>query len=86
MTGQGGVPSSGVSAVILNATVTQPAGPGYLTVWPTGTSRPLASDLNFAGGETRPNLVVVRVGAGGKVDLFSSAGTHTVFDIAGWFS
>ena len=86
VTGRGGVPASGVSAVILNATVTQPAGPGWLTISPTGAARPLASDLNFAAGETRPNLVVARVGDGGRVNVFTPTGAHVVFDVAGWFS
>jgi len=86
ITGRGGVPASGVSAVILNATVTQPAAGGFLTIFPTGAAKPWASDLNYAGGETRPNLVVVKVGTGGKVSLFTSAGTHVVFDVAGWMS
>ena len=30
-TGRGGVPASGVNAMILNATVTEPAGAGFLT-------------------------------------------------------
>ena len=70
--------------MVLNLTVTQPAGGGFLTLFPTGTARPLASDLNGAGGETRPNLVV-KVGAGGKVGLYTWAGTHVVFDVAGWY-
>jgi hypothetical protein len=86
LTGRGGVPAAGVSAVVLNATVTEPSGPGFLTIFPAGAAQPLASDLNYAAGETRPNLVVVQVGAGGKVSLFASAGTHAVFDVAGWFS
>jgi hypothetical protein len=86
LTGQGGVPTTGVSAVVLNATVVGPAGPGFLTVFPAGTSRPLASDLNFAAGEIRPNLVVVKVGTGGKVSLFTSARTDVVFDVVGFFS
>lgn len=49
--------------MILNATVTQPAGPGYLTIFPDGVSRPLASD--YAAGQTRPNLVIVGVGTPG---------------------
>ncbi len=85
VTGQGGVPATGVSAVILNATVTQPGALGYLTIFPAGTARPLASDLNYASGETRPNLVVVKVGADGKVSLFTSASTHVIFDVAGWY-
>ncbi|MCA1657209.1 MAG: hypothetical protein LC713_05810, partial [Actinobacteria bacterium] len=59
--GAGGVPATGVAAVILNVTVTQPAGAGFLTIFPAGATRPNASDLNFAQGEDRPNLVVVRL-------------------------
>ena len=86
VTGRGGVPASGVSAVILNATVTEPAAPGFLTVFPTGTARPWISDVNYAGGETRANLVVVKLGAGGQVTIYPQVGTHVVFDVAGWFS
>lgn len=86
VTGRGGVPASGVSAVVLNATVVGAGGPGYLTLFPAGTARPLVSDLNYATGEIRPNLVVVKVGAGGKVALFTPAATHVVFDVAGYFT
>ena len=86
VTGRAGVPASGVRAVVLNATVTAPAALGYMTVFPAGAARPLASDLNFAAGETQTNLVVVQVGAGGKVSLASSAGAHVIFDVAGWLS
>jgi serine/threonine-protein kinase len=86
--GVGGVPASGVSAVVLNVTVTQPTGGGYLTVYPAGSSKPLASNLNFVGGETVPNLVIAPVGAGGVVDLYNgSSGTvQLVADVSGWFS
>jgi hypothetical protein len=34
-----------------------------------------------------PNLVVAKVGTGGKVSIFNSAGTsHVVADVAGWVS
>ena len=34
-----------------------------------------------------PNLVVVKLGAGGKVAMFNSAGsTHVIYDVAGWYS
>jgi len=86
LTGRGGIPVSGVSAVILNATVVGPAGPGFLTIFPAGTAQPLASDVNYTTGEVRPNLVVVKVGNGGKVSLFTSSTTHVVFDVAGFFT
>src|SRR5439155_21123674 len=35
VTGVGGVPASGVSAVVLNATITEPSRYSYLTVYPS---------------------------------------------------
>jgi len=84
--GRGGVPASGARAVILNVTVTQPAAIGYVTVFPAGVARPLASDIDFVAGDTQPNLVVVQLGAGGKVSLFTSTATQAIFDVAGWIS
>jgi len=87
VTGRGGVPASGVAAVAMNVAVTDPTGSGYLTLYPAGTARPLAANLNFTPGKTVPNLVVVKLGNGGSVDLFNSAGsTHVIYDVAGYFS
>jgi len=86
VTGRGGVPAAGVSAVVLNVTVVDPTAGGFLTVWPTGEARPLASNLNFAGGQTVPNLVVAKLGAGGKASLYTNGGAvHLVADVAGWY-
>jgi hypothetical protein len=86
-TGVGGVPSSGVSAVVLNVTVTGPSAGSYLTVYPSGSSVPTASNLNFGPGQTVANLVIVKVGSGGKVNVYNAAGsTDVIFDVAGWYS
>ena len=86
VTGLGGVPATGVGAVVLNVTVTQPSAASFVTVYPTGTKRPLASNLNMVPGQVTPNLVIAKVGAGGKVSLFNNAGTtHLVADVMGWF-
>jgi hypothetical protein len=85
--GVGGVPASGVSAVVLNVTVTQPTAESFLTVFPSGAPRPLASNLNFVAGQTVPNLVMAKVGADGKVSVFNNLGTsHVIFDVVGWYS
>jgi hypothetical protein len=86
VTGAGGVPETGVRAVVLSVAVTEPSGPGSFTVFPAGTARPATSNLNYAPGETRTNLVVAQVGAGGRVTLFTSAPAHAVVDVAGWFT
>ncbi len=86
VTGRGPIPGAGVSAVVLNVTGDRAALDGFVTVWPTGTERPRVSNLNLVTGETRANLVVVPVGVGGRVSLFTSGGTELIADVAGWFT
>jgi hypothetical protein len=87
VTGRGGVPVSGVSAVVLNVAVVAPTSAGYITVYGAGTTRPGASNLNFVKAQTVPNLVIAPVGAGGVVDLYNgSNGTvQLVADVSGYF-
>lgn len=83
--GRGGVPASGVGAVVLNVTAVAPTNAGSLAVYPTGASRTLAS-LTFAARETRSNRVIVPLGQG-KVTLYNAAGsTPVLVDVVGWFS
>jgi endonuclease/exonuclease/phosphatase family metal-dependent hydrolase len=85
VTGRGGVPASGVGAVVLNLTATAATSGGYLTAYPAGVARTSASSLNFVPGRSTANGVIVKVGTGGKVSLYVSAGTHLVGDVQGWF-
>ena len=86
VTGQGGVPASGVSAVVVNVTAVSPKSAGFVTVWPSGATRQQTSNLNFQAGQSIPNLVVVPVGADGKIQLFNgSAGTvQLLADVTGY--
>jgi hypothetical protein len=86
--GRGGVPATGVGAVVLNVTATQPTGGGYLTVYPDGGARPVTSNLNFSKGQTIPNLVVAPVGSDGKVDFYNGSGgtVQILGDVSGWFA
>ncbi|MFD0329951.1 N-acetylmuramoyl-L-alanine amidase [Streptacidiphilus monticola] len=86
ITGKAGVPTSGVSAVVLNVTAVNPSASGYVTVYPDGTTRSSASNLNFVAGDVIPNLVTVPVGSDGKVRLYNHAGTvDLVADITGYY-
>jgi hypothetical protein len=85
VTGAKGVPAAGVDAVILNVTVTEATAPSFVTVWPTGEAQPTASSLNTLPSETNPNLVIAKVGAGGRISLFNANGNaHLVADLVGW--
>ncbi len=87
VTGRGGVPSSGVSAVVMNVTDANASSAGFLTVWPTGVTMPLASNLNFVAGQTVPNRVMVGVGTAGKVSIYNGlASSHVIADVNGWFT
>ncbi len=86
VTGVGGVPESGVSAVVVNITVTEPTKSSHLRVHPSGTELPLAANLNWSTGQTIPNLVIAKVGVDGNIVLYNDNGeSHFVADIAGWF-
>jgi hypothetical protein len=86
VTGVGGVPASGVSAVVVNLTGVALGPPTYLSAWPAGEAQPTASNVNLPAGDTRANLAVVKVGTGGRINLFSATGpTHAIADVMGWF-
>ena len=79
--------STGVSAAILNVTVTNTTARSFLTVWPAGVTRPTASNLNWVAGQTVPNRVIVPVGTGGKVTVYNSMGAADVIvDVSGYFT
>jgi outer membrane protein assembly factor BamB len=83
--GSGGIPSSGVSAAVLNVTVTDTTAASYLTLYPGGASWPTASNLNWAPHRTVANLVEVALGPDGSVNLFNAAGSaDVVIDAQGW--
>jgi hypothetical protein len=85
--GAGGVPATGVTAAVLNVTATNTTQQSFVTVWPSGAMQPLASDLNWVAGQTVPNLVVVKLGSNGAVQVFNAAGsTDVVVDVSGWYS
>ena len=85
VTGRGGVPAAGVGAVVMNVTVTNTTGPGFLAAYPTGSTRPNASNINFTRSVTVPNLIELAVGPAGKVDLYvGGAAADVVVDVEGW--
>jgi hypothetical protein len=83
VTGRVGVPSD-AQTVVLNVTGTDSTAAGYVTVWPCGETRPNASNLNLGTKDTAANMAIVKVGAGGKVCLFTERGTHLIADLAGF--
>ncbi|MEO5743345.1 MAG: CHAP domain-containing protein, partial [Terracoccus sp.] len=84
VSGVGGVPSSGVKAVMLTLTVASPQGEGYETAYPSGTTRPETSNVNYTTGRVVANSVLAKVASDGTVRLYTSKGSHLVADVQGY--
>ncbi|MEM8745530.1 MAG: SpoIID/LytB domain-containing protein [Actinomycetota bacterium] len=74
-----------VAAVSLNVGVVRPDRNGFVTVWPCGVDRPLASNVNFDAGAIVSNGVVAPVGDDGRVCIHVEAVAEVVVDLAGFF-
>ncbi|MFI6144637.1 hypothetical protein [Streptomyces sp. NPDC051109] len=87
ITGRNGIPYN-ATAVALNVTVTNPREDGHLTVYPSGGAAPSTSNLNFRGGQTVANSVIVPIGADGSVKIRNGAwkGTDVIVDVVGYYS
>ena len=73
--------------MVLHVTATNTTRQGFITAWPSGSNRPLASNLNFVPGQDVATLVIVKVGDNGKVAIYNSAGSSDLIaDVVGWFS
>ncbi|WP_063831260.1 PKD domain-containing protein [Streptomyces sp. NRRL F-2664] len=85
--GNGGIPA-GVTAVVLNITVTNTSADGHITAFPEGTERPTTSNVNYKARQTVPNLVIVPVGKSGYVELANRGGmpVDLIADVTGYFS
>ncbi len=69
---------------VVNATVVPPGPLGFVTLWPQGSTQPLASTLNAIDGAVTSNMAIVPTG-NGSISIFGSNPTHLVMDISGYF-
>ena len=69
--------------VALNLTSTG-SDPGFATVYPCGSPRPNASNLNYSAFDTA-NAVMAKIGEGGRVCIWTASSSHLVADINGYF-
>lgn len=76
------------AAAAVNFTVVQPSGAGYMTAFPYLASQPTAATMNYAAGDIRNGLAIVRLDQTPAVyefSVYSFAQTHLVADIVGYF-
>ncbi len=80
-----GIPAA-AAAITGNITVV-PSGPGFLTLFPSSAAQPTVANSNFQTNEITNNVFTVGLGAGdGAFKIFSSATTHVIVDVTGYYA
>jgi len=77
------------SAVALNITAVTPSIAGYATVFPFGTTQPLASSVNYTAGAIVNNAIITQIPnplQASDFTVYSFASSHYVIDIVGYFA
>jgi hypothetical protein len=77
---------SNATAYSLNITVIPRTTLGFLTLWASGKTQPLASTLNATTGTVVANAAILEAGSGGMLDAYATDETHLLIDINGYFS
>jgi hypothetical protein len=81
-----GVPVSGVAALVVNVTATDPGGPGYLQAIPSGGAIGQTSTVNYGTGESAATHAIVPLGESGTISVFTSNTAHIVVDVMGYIT
>lgn len=84
VSGRADIPAE-ATAVALNVTITNGVEPGFLSLHPRNSPRPIASSVNFYPNSVNANMVVAGLGGGGMVCLFASADVEVIVDVAGYY-
>ena len=54
-------------------------------MWPAGPAKPITQDAHWVAGRPASNLVFVKLGSGGAINLVNAVGTaHAVVDVYGY--
>jgi hypothetical protein len=84
--GFGGVPGDAFG-IIANVTTVNNVSSAHLTVWPSGQPMPPTSNMNFAPIEPAiANMAVIRLGAGGQIDVVGALGVDVLIDVVGYIA
>lgn len=85
--GQCAIPVT-ATALSLNLTAAQSTTSGSLRLYPSGTSLPLATAINYGPGQTRANNSVAPLGTGAGLAVRSDQSTgnvHVIIDVNGYY-
>jgi hypothetical protein len=76
----------GAQAATGSLVITSPAFNGHIRAFPCGIPLPLTAAVNGPAGQVVVNLATISLSADQRLCLFASTSTHTIFDVAGWWT
>ncbi len=82
--GVAGVPDEATGAVF-TVTAVNWGDPNHVTVFPTGQALPLASNLNTTPWAVNANMVTVKLGSTGSIDVESLMPCDLIVDVLGYY-
>jgi len=72
---------------VANATVVNVSGQtGYMTIYPSGVSVPLASNIIYYPGQILSNAFTVSLDGSGQFNIFAERTIDAIVDVAGYYS
>lgn len=80
---------SNALGVVGNVTITETVGGGYVTIWPTGQTQPISSNINWPTDNTTvANSFSIAAGSGGSISVVTvgtmTATTDVIVDVTGY--
>ncbi len=82
-----GIPAAATS-VSMTVIATGETWHGYITIYPNGAAKPLATALSYATADTRSSNTNATLGTNGQIRAYNGASkgsTHLVLDITGYY-
>lgn len=76
----------GASAVSINLTAADETDSGFVSAYPSGTTWPGTSSLNYQWGQPVANGAVLKLSARGALDLLSNVQIAIIIDVNGYFT
>jgi uncharacterized repeat protein (TIGR01451 family) len=82
--GVSNIPAS-AQAIVGNSTVANPSASGFISLYPSNASRPLATNLSYSANRTGSNGFITGLGSDGAFKIYTSAQTNYVVNVSGYF-
>jgi len=82
--GRAGV-RTGASSAVVSLTASGAGSPGFVTIYPCGTTRPNVAQLTYGAGQSVATTAMLKLSTTGTICLFNSSLTDLVIDVSGYF-